>query len=77
MHFNFTDNKWTHRFIKYQTYSNPAPRYSSVAASIAIDPSNPLAFQGKFVGNVDAGKEVYGGTAPFSWTFTADAPVID
>jgi len=55
-----------------------------VAVSIAIDPSNPLAIQGKFVGNVDAGKEVYGvtssysgGTAPFSWTFTADAPVID
>ena len=85
MHFDFSSNKRSRRFINYQRYTTNTPRHSSVAASIATDPSNPLAFQGKFVGNVNAGKEVYGdsdptysgGPAPFSWTFTADAPVID
>jgi hypothetical protein len=84
MHFDFSSNKRSRRFINYQRYTTNTPRHSSVAASIATDPSNPLAFQGKFVGNVNANKAVYGATsslsgdtAPFSWTFTADAPVID
>jgi hypothetical protein len=84
MDFNFATNKMYYTHLNFQRYTTNAPRYSSVAASIAPDPSNTLAFQGKFVGNVMAGKTAYGvtdwrssGTAPFSWTFTSDSPVIE
>jgi hypothetical protein len=81
MHFDFANNEYSYRYLNFQYYTTNLPRYISVAASIAPVPSNPLAFQGKFVGNVMAGKTVYGptgvGAAPFSWTFTSDSLVID
>jgi hypothetical protein len=78
MHFDFSTNpkSYSYRNLNYQYYY-PSPPYSSVAASIAPDTSNSLAFQGKFVGNVIKDKTVFEGASFPSWKFTSDSPVID